>query len=287
MRIHKLVHTPQEKTVALSVRHDQKPQNHNIWHYHDELEFIHINRGSGSCFVGDSIQHFTSGDIFLIGSNTPHYWLFDDEYLQENSYVIADIRVVHFLPDFCSNDLLQLDETKHIRKVYETARRGMLFHAPSPYLLQFFDNIGSQKPLNRFVSLLTVLDTIYTTQQYRLLASSNYANLQHTEDYQRMNKVLEYIRLHYRATIKLQYVAHQAGMTTNSFCRYFKQKMGKTLIQLVHELRIAHACKLLENNHLSIKEICFECGFQNFVSFHKSFKQIVGIPPNSYRLSKK
>src|SRR5690606_42159156 len=76
-------------------------------------------------------------------------------------------------------------------------------------------------------------------------------------------------------------------MTTNSFCRYFKQKMGKTLIQLVHELRIAHACKLLENNHLSIKEICFECGFQNFVSFHKSFKQIVGIPPNSYRLSKK
>lgn len=283
MRIHKLKHTPSENTT-FSIRHDQKPQNHNIWHHHDELEFIQINRGSGTCFVGDCIQKFTSGDILLIGSNTPHYWLFDDEYFRDESPLIADIRVIHFTPDFCGFTFLQLAETRHLRTVYESAKQGLLFpSAGSPYLELFFDTILSKPPFQQLTSLLEALDYIYNAQSYKLLSSPDYVNLHNNDDNQRMNRVLEYIRLHYRSAIKLQDVAQEAGLTTNSFCRYFKQKTGKTLIQFIHELRIAYACKLLQNNRLPIKAVCFESGYQNFVSFHKSFKQIMGMSPKSYK----
>src|SRR5690606_11681257 len=76
---------------------------------------------------------------------------------------------------------------------------------------------------------------------------------------------------------------HIAGMTPNSFCRYFKQRTGKTLIEFINELRIGQACKLLTESKAPIKEICFECGFHNFVSFHKIFKSITRHTPTAYR----
>jgi len=286
MYIQKLVHTLQGK-LAFSVRHDVKPQHHNIWHYHDELEFIHIKDGNGTFFVGDCIQKFSSGDIVLIGSKTPHYWLFDEEYIQEKHAVDADIRVIHFKPDFCGQEFLNLDEATAIRSVYEMAKRGMLLPRQDTHLQSFFENIMVQQSIKRVTLLLEALE--YIDQLHEaclLLASPDYVNPQHHDDYLRMNKVLEYVRLHYRSQIFLQEIAQLAGMTPNSFCRYFKQKTGKTFIQFVQELRIAHACKLLKRQELSIKEVCFECGYQNFVSFHKNFKHIMGKSPNAYRLDR-
>ncbi|MGO1244826.1 MAG: helix-turn-helix domain-containing protein [Sphingobacterium sp.] len=43
------------------------------------------------------------------------------------------------------------------------------------------------------------------------------------------------------------------------------------------------ACKKLTATDVPIKEICFDCGFQNFVSFHKIFKTVTNVTPSAYR----
>lgn|GEM_PF-6211496 len=48
---------------------------------------------------------------------------------------------------------------------------------------------------------------------------------------------------------------------------------------------MGHACKLLLENRLNNKQICFESGFNNFTSFHKHFKVVTGLSPLSYQRS--
>src|SRR5438132_1285461 len=110
---------------SFSVRRDLVPHVNNRWHYHVELELIHFEKGSGTQFVGDSIQRFKPGDVVLVGSNLPHYWRFDDAYFEEESPATADIRVAHFAENFWGESFLHLPENTNIRSVIERARRGL------------------------------------------------------------------------------------------------------------------------------------------------------------------
>lgn len=98
-----------------------------------------------------------------------------------------------------------------------------------------------------------------------------------------MNDVINYIKDNYRSKVELDALADLAKMTKNSFCRYFKQKTGKTPIQFVSELRVSHACRLLKSSDMNLKEISFESGFNSFVNFHKIFKSVTDTSPKQYK----
>ena len=72
-------------------------------------------------------------------------------------------------------------------------------------------------------------------------------------------------------------------MTVPAFCRYFKKATGSTFTKMVNEYRIVHATKLLSESPSSITDICFECGFNNFSHFNKSFKEFTGKSASRYR----
>jgi len=46
---------------------------------------------------------------------------------------------------------------------------------------------------------------------------------------------------------------------------------------------LVHASKLLAEKPMSITEVCFESGFNNFSHFNKSFKAFTGQNPSEYR----
>ncbi|HEY0246136.1 MAG TPA: helix-turn-helix domain-containing protein, partial [Mucilaginibacter sp.] len=64
---------------------------------------------------------------------------------------------------------------------------------------------------------------------------------------------------------------------------YFKSRTRKTYTQFINEIRVWHACKLLLENKINVKQICYESGFHNFASFHKYFKSITGKSPLIYQ----
>jgi AraC-like DNA-binding protein len=51
----------------------------------------------------------------------------------------------------------------------------------------------------------------------------------------------------------------------------------------VNEYRLVHASKLLAEQPLSISEVCFDSGFNNFSYFNKSFKAFTGKSASQYR----
>lgn len=269
---------------SFSVRNDIIPQNHNIWHYHEELELIHFGKGSGTQFIGDSIKNFTNGDIVLVGSNLPHYWLFDSCYLDNNCPEPADIRVSHFKENFLGDAFFNLPENYKLKNLLKKSKRGIQLNKSILQLAKsLIEKVLNNNNSTKIIALIEVLTLIAESEAYTLLSSENYPIDSQDLDFRRMTVIMDYITQNYKSQIKLEDIATLTGMTTNSFCRYFKAKSGKTLFQYLIEIRIGHACKLLAERKYNVKQICFECGFQNFVSFHKYFKETTGFTPLQYQ----
>jgi AraC-like DNA-binding protein len=56
----------------------------------------------------------------------------------------------------------------------------------------------------------------------------------------------------------------------------------KTFSQLLNEVRVEHACRLLKDSTQSVSQIAFECGYANLSNFNRQFKQLMNLTPREY-----
>ena len=268
---------------SFSVRQDLYPIN-NRWHYHGEVELIHIKKGDGTQFVGDNISRFKSGDVVIIGSNLPHYWRFDDTYYEEDTKSGADIRVAHFNEKFWGDQFLQLPENISIRSALEKGKRGVRINGKARQrIADILEELMKAEGPNRVSLLMEALTVIGNCQNYSFISSIGFKHDFVESENDRINAIYEYSIRNFKNKIHLEEIAAMANISPNSFCRYFKSRTRKTFSQFLIELRVGHACKLLIENNFSIKQICYESGFNNFTSFHKYFKVITRKSPLAYQ----
>lgn len=268
---------------SFSIRLDTSPQMHNLWHYHEELEIVLIEEGRGTCYIGDFINSFKEGDLILIGSNTAHYWLFDDEFLDGDNNFQIKVHVLHFRSSIFGSDFLNLAENKQIQNLLTNTRNSLKFNEYTyTQISSLFARLIQKSPFNPIISLLELLQKLAQCKPEKLI-SSEYANQSRLHELERLNKVFEYLRINFRNKITLNDVSELAGLTVNSFCRFFKANTGKTFIEFLIEIRINYASKLLVETFDSVKEISLKSGFNNSVSFHKKFKELKQLTPTDYR----
>lgn len=269
---------------SFSVRQDLVPYVNNRWHYHQEIELIHFRKGEGTQFIGDNIKAFKSGDVVLVGSGLPHYWRFDDSYFDENIAATADVRVCHFCENFWGEQFLQLPENIKIKTVLDKARRGLQITGKTRTVVaDFLDVLLHTEGPHRIMLLTEALTAIAECTQLVPLSSIGFKHEQLDTENDRINAIYDFSLKNFKRPIQLDEIASVANISPNSFCRYFKSKTRKTFSQFLIEVRVGHACKLLIENKMSIKQLCFESGFNNFTSFHKYFKLITGKSPLNYQ----
>lgn len=255
-----------------------KNQNTNYWHYHPEIELVYVNGGSGKRQIGSHISHYTGGDLILIGSNLPHCG-FTDKFTGNKSEI-----VIQFQPEFINSLTADKPEMHHISLLIERSKFGLAFRGKTKTNIGVrIQNLVEQQGFNRFIGLLSILHDLQGSEDYQILNATGYSMQANVEDNERINRIFNHVKTHFQDAIALDDMAEMAGMTTPSFCRYFKKMSGKTFTTFVNEYRLVHASKLLSENTLSITEICFESGFNNFSYFNKSFKKFTGKTPSEYR----
>jgi AraC-like DNA-binding protein len=271
-------------TNSFSVRQNMIPYMNNRWHFHPEVELIHFHKGSGMQFVGDHIMRFRPDDVVLVGANLPHYWRFDDLSLYDHNTSVAYTTTIHFTEDFWGEQFLNLPENKQIKALLAKARRGILITGPAGQKVSKLMRKAHQATgVHRLIALLKCLTAISDADQHILLSSMGFqASLSDAED-ERIHAIYEHTLSHFKRKIHLEEIADIADMTPNSFCRYFKERTSKTYSQFLTEIRVGYACKLIVDNKMSIKELCYESGFNNFSCFHKNFKQLMGKTPQRYQ----
>lgn len=279
-----LLKVSREPRHSFSVRQDVVPYINNRWHYHPEVELIHFKNGEGTQFIGDSIQRFKPGDVVMVGANLPHYWRFDDLFFEETTATAADIRVAHFCEDFWGQQFLQLPENVNLRTMLDKARRGLQITGTTrQHVAEILETLLHADGTQRIILLMDALTTIANCKQLTTLSSIGFKYDMMEAEKDRINAIYEYSLKNFKRNIQLEEIASVANISPNSFCRYFKSRTRKTYSQFLIEIRVGHACKLLIENNLSIKQLCYESGFNNFTSFHKYFKLITGKSPLNYQ----
>ena len=272
-----------DAVYSFSCRRDRLPNINNYWHRHPELELVKITRGSGKLYIGNKIVSFQSDDMILIGANIPHYWKFDEQYFEKSDEGSIDLMAIHFGENFWGDCFLNLPENRTLREVIQKSGQGLLLrcaHQPDTgrLLVDLFSAVNTE----RILLLLRVL-LLFTKSEVILLMPVSYAPGGNKLVNERVATIYDYLLKNFKNNIQLQDVANIAGMTPNAFCRYFKSATGKTYSQLLIEIKVEYACKLLIENNLNIKYIGFESGFNNLASFYKNFKMVIGNSPLSYQ----
>lgn len=268
---------------SFSVRQDLFPVN-NRWHYHAELEFIHIKKGEGTKFIGDSISRFKSGDVVLVGKDLPHYWRFDEVTIDDHGKTNTDVRVAHFTENFWGEQFLNLPENNNLKTILEKAKRGLQITGKAKQVdAEILDQLLTSEGSQRIILLIEALTAVANCKQLISLSSMGFKPDFVESENDRINAIYDYSIKNFKNRIQLEEIAEVANISPNSFCRYFKSRTRKTYSQFLIELRVGHACKLLIENKECIKRLCYESGFNNFTSFHKYFKQITGKSPLIYQ----
>ncbi|MGM7683822.1 helix-turn-helix domain-containing protein [Cytobacillus sp. Hm23] len=93
-------------------------------------------------------------------------------------------------------------------------------------------------------------------------------------------------RNYHHQTLSLEDVAKYTGRSPSYFSHLLNKKMNISFIQLVTNLRIHAAKRLLWETDLSIKEVANKAGFRNANYFSRIFKQVMGVTPREYRMEK-
>jgi transcriptional regulator GlxA family with amidase domain len=137
--------------------------------------------------------------------------------------------------------------------------------------------------LRRLTYLLEILDILSNSKEYQFI-SEQYIIGDNSLDSSRLNNALQYIMGNFQNEITLEEVAATVHMTRTSFCRFFKERTKRTFSDLVKDLRLAHAAKILREENISTSEAAFLSGYNNLANFNRQFKQKFSNNPIRYRL---
>lgn len=277
-----LTYNPSEKLILKTfyVERKQIPHYGINWHYHEGYELLLNLKGKGVRIVGDNIDYYEAPELILMGTNLPH--LFKNGEHDENDSI--DYIVLKFDEIFNGQAVFNLPELSQIKYLLSNSKRGILFSNKTINTVKKqLKKLLKSEGVNGFLIFMNILKTLSEVEDYEFLASEGFLLKASSKGENRIQKVMDYISENYTKDINLEDLAEVAFMTTNSFCRYFKGRTGKTVFQFIREFRINKACQMLIKDEKSISNICFDTGFNSFSTFNRIFKNLKNVSASEYR----
>ncbi|NMA83477.1 MAG: response regulator [Epulopiscium sp.] len=94
---------------------------------------------------------------------------------------------------------------------------------------------------------------------------------------------ITYMKEYYAENIDLQTLADQLYVSTWHLSKLFKKETGSNFIDLLNEIRISEACRLLVESNHKIYEIAELVGYSDIAYFSRVFKKQTSLTPTQYR----
>lgn len=100
-----------------------------------------------------------------------------------------------------------------------------------------------------------------------------------------VNSALQYIQAHFAEHIRLSDVADSVYVSQWHLSKLINRHLCKSFFDILNEMRVEEAKRLLPDPSLKVHEIADRVGFSDVAHFSKTFKRIVGKSPVEYRAS--
>lgn len=240
-------------------------------HEHLRIEINYVKKGSCSIHLDTEDVAYAEGDIMIIASHTRH--------LFEAGPDGATLMQLEFLPDIFTR--LNPDESG------QTGGLSSLFlFSEQNRLIKIVNNERMAQTIGRIMDELEM-----RSPYYQHLVVMYYAELlvqirRHMDEHilpvcpnEALRMAIVYLRRHYRTTVAMRDVAAHCGVSERYLRVLFARHLCLSPLDYLNRLRIEEASDLLRNTHLSVKEVCFRCGFRSPQYFSRLFRQLTGKSP--------
>ncbi len=101
---------------------------------------------------------------------------------------------------------------------------------------------------------------------------------------QMARKIQEYILQNFTKNLTIEELSELVGLTSNYVTVLFKEVIGSTPIQYLHQTRINTAVNLLENTEMTVGDIAEYLGYCDQAYFSRTFKKWMGVAPTKVRI---
>lgn len=251
------------------------PQYDMPYHWHDELEFIHILEGDFHVTVNEHSYTAIPGDIIIVNSGFLHGGVPHDCVYECLVFPCEILFGKVIRPSF----LNRLNMQEVILDEYLPAISAGKISVLMEELFQMMKDTVAHQELIVAGLLTQIMGHLYADGRYTVTDKTDVGK--HKNIYLLKN-VLDYIEHHYPENIRLETLAKIAGMSPKYFCRFFYEMTGRTPIDYVNYYRIERACYRMVNSDDSITGISLSCGFNDAGYFTKMFRRYKEKTPRQY-----
>ena len=156
-------------------------------------------------------------------------------------------------------------------------------------------NTNTEKTVGDFeIRLMSTLKEIFgmnLSVNYR----RSYANIQELVESSRpvqsetaienrtIAKAVMYMQQNFSKDLSMKEVADYVYMSPSYFSTYFKKITGKRFIDMLTQIRITNAAKLLEKKSLKVNDVCEMVGYNHMGNFYEKFKKQYNMTPAEYK----
>ncbi len=105
---------------------------------------------------------------------------------------------------------------------------------------------------------------------------------------EKLISLLEEEKIYRQNNISLEILSQRMDTTKHNASQVINEHFDLNFFELINKYRIEEALDILQKdtfNNLNIIDVAYEVGFNNKVTFNKSFKKIISLTPSQYLAS--
>lgn len=252
-----------------------KEQKEFSYHYHDFIKINIFISGNVSYFIEGKSYQLNPYDIVLVNAGEIHRPVIHDSTPYERIIIYIspsffdDYKKEDYELDYCFNqanlhhtNVLRINEVQKNRILNVINRLEQSFNAVG------FANSLYQKIL--FLEFMIFINQVVIDQGVYYLDTST-SNVKVLE-------IMKYINEHLNEELNIDVIANEFYLNRSYLMHLFKDNTGYTIGKYITEKRLFMAKTLIQNG-TSVTEACFECGFKNYATFFRAFKEKFHISP--------
>ena len=181
----------------------------------------------------------------------------------------------------CTNEQWRYREVKQmVKRIFNTFMETLSGEISSPEVADFENLIGMAERTIEFLDVERLCDALQDIIEYSL-------SIGHPAQTNSVSSVIQsacrYIDEHYNEDVSLSTLAKRFGLSSAYFSRVFGQETGESLMLYITRKKMEKAAAYIGSSDLSLTEIAFMVGYDDYAYFNRVFRKTYGISPRDYR----
>lgn len=235
------------------------------FHYHNAYEIYFLISGQCEFFIQDKTFLISQNSIIFIPIDVIHRNTYNSKNCER---IIINISEKYINPNLSTQ----------IQKIFE---KRVFVPDNFEFIKSLITKIGNEYKKGDEIS--TELIKAYLTElfSYFIRNENNYVTI--TTSNPAIERLVKYINANFNQSITLESSANILNLNISYLSRLFSKNTGFNFKEYLLTIRIKNAKNMLKNTNNSIKQIAYDCGFNDSNYFSKTFKKFTNLTPLQYR----